>query len=132
MMKDDIVKHVLDLDIPEDLVKKTLTKRLAETGMQFESSEALTQAILQDHCGGAVASEIQTDSKPGAQADSNLDQENQFTRQQRQCKICMDSEAVITFVPCGHLTCCGTCAAVIDNCPICRSPIERRIRTFVS
>ncbi|XP_059173149.1 E3 ubiquitin-protein ligase MIB2-like [Physella acuta] len=136
MMKDDIVKHVLDLDIPEDLVKKTLTKRLAETGMQFESSEALTEAILKEHCGGAVASGTKgTDAgKPKAklQADSNLDQENQFTRQQHQCKICMDSEAVITFVPCGHLSCCGTCAAAITDCPICRSRIESRIRTFVA
>ncbi|XP_059149225.1 E3 ubiquitin-protein ligase mind-bomb-like, partial [Physella acuta] len=112
MMKDDIVKQVLDLNIPENLVKKTLEKRLAETGEQFESVESLTQAVLQDNCSSDSPSAIQVERQP--------------------CTICMDSEAVITFVPCGHLTCCGTCAAVIDNCPICRSPIERRIRTFVA
>ena len=46
------------------------------------------------------------------------------------CKICMDEEACIVFIPCGHLMCCVNCSPGIKNCAYCRKPIKSTIRTF--
>jgi hypothetical protein len=33
-------------------------------------------------------------------------------------------------VPCGHTTICGTCAALVSECPWCKTAIQQRVRTF--
>lgn len=48
------------------------------------------------------------------------------------CKICMDAEVGIVFLPCGHISCCPNCASGLDLCPMCRNPIEKMYRTFLS
>ena len=49
----------------------------------------------------------------------------------RLCKICMDNELEVTFVPCGHLMSCVDCSPVLKNCPICRKPIKGCVRTYL-
>lgn len=54
-----------------------------------------------------------------------------------QCKVCMDDEIGITFLPCGHCCCCYRCGSNsaerrLDNCPICRCKIRGVIRTRLS
>lgn len=39
-----------------------------------------------------------------------------------QCKI--------IFLPCGHLCCCYNCQNTIEDCPMCRAKIERRIKVI--
>lgn len=46
------------------------------------------------------------------------------------CKICFDKEVGIVFGPCGHGT-CTQCSDYLYNCPICRSPIDIRLRTYL-
>jgi hypothetical protein len=48
------------------------------------------------------------------------------------CKICMDAEVGIVFLPCGHISCCPNCASGLDLCPMCRMPIQKIHRTFLS
>ena len=53
------------------------------------------------------------------------------------CKVCLDAEAGIVFLPCGHLACCPKCAEEIrfrrdSLCPICRRHIDDIIRTFIT
>ncbi|XP_032688755.1 E3 ubiquitin-protein ligase LRSAM1-like isoform X2 [Odontomachus brunneus] len=46
-----------------------------------------------------------------------------------ECVICLDSQCEVIFLPCGHLCCCSTCAdKILAECPMCRSPIERKVR----
>lgn len=45
-----------------------------------------------------------------------------------ECVICMDAKYEAVFVPCGHMCCCLQCSEKeIENCPLCRSDIERII-----
>ena len=46
------------------------------------------------------------------------------------CKICEDNPVTITFVPCGHLVVCESCALGLLMCPMCRKGIRKTIRTF--
>lgn len=54
----------------------------------------------------------------------------QYTKikEERTCKICMAALCIIIFLPCGHLVCCGECAVVLTNCPICRTKIKGSVR----
>lgn len=61
-----------------------------------------------------------------------LEEENRTLKEARLCKICMDWEASVVFLPCGHLTTCVYCAPSFTHCPMCRQVIHSVVRTFVS
>ncbi|CAH0553031.1 unnamed protein product [Brassicogethes aeneus] len=69
----------------------------------------------------------QTDTKP-----VTLEEENRQLKEARLCKICMDIEVGIVFLPCGHLATCVNCAPNLEACPVCRSAIKATVRTFLS
>ena len=48
------------------------------------------------------------------------------------CKVCMDEDACIVFIPCGHLMSCVNCSPSLKNCAICRRPVKSSIRTYFS
>lgn len=50
------------------------------------------------------------------------------------CVICFSNERNCCFVPCGHICTCYDCAKSIteNKCPICRSFIKDKIKTFIS
>eukprot|EP00095_Tigriopus_kingsejongensis_P005266 maker-scaffold464_size163657-snap-gene-0.31 protein:Tk05266 transcript:maker-scaffold464_size163657-snap-gene-0.31-mRNA-1 annotation:"apoptosis 2 inhibitor" len=61
-----------------------------------------------------------------------LEQENRLLKEQRTCKICMDNEIGVVFIPCGHLICCIQCVPALKDCPLCRQPIEGTVKTYMS
>ena len=48
------------------------------------------------------------------------------------CKVCMDEDACVVFIPCGHLMSCVNCSPSLKNCAICRRPVKSSIRTYFS
>ena len=57
------------------------------------------------------------------------------TEEKKSCKLCMENDISVVFLPCGHLCCCSRCAnlpAVNKNCPICRAVIANKVRVFQS
>jgi len=63
---------------------------------------------------------------------SELVAENSRLREQKTCKVCMDAEVGVVFLPCGHLVVCGNCATSLKSCAVCRTTITGTIRTFFS
>uniref|UniRef100_A0A8C2Z2S9 Baculoviral IAP repeat containing 2 n=1 Tax=Cyclopterus lumpus TaxID=8103 RepID=A0A8C2Z2S9_CYCLU len=63
-----------------------------------------------------------------------LPMEEQLRRlqEERTCKVCMDKEVNIVFIPCGHLVVCKECAPSLRKCPICRGLVKGTVRTFLS
>ena len=47
----------------------------------------------------------------------------------RVCVVCMDAPNEMIF-GCGHLCTCSECAIQVLECPVCRAPIEHRIRVY--
>lgn len=41
------------------------------------------------------------------------------------CRVCMDKEISTTLCPCGHMVCCSECADRLDECPVCRTAINK-------
>lgn len=53
------------------------------------------------------------------------------------CMVCMDQQRTIRLDPCGHMATCASCTETIMStgnslCPLCRTPITRAQRTFLS
>ncbi|NXI90094.1 LRSM1 ligase, partial [Psophia crepitans] len=49
-----------------------------------------------------------------------------------ECVVCMEQEAQMIFLPCGHVCCCQTCCERLHTCPLCRRDVTQRIRIFHS
>lgn len=51
------------------------------------------------------------------------------------CKVCLTYTLEFTIQPCNHFAVCGSCCRKLmsDNkqCPICRGPIEKALRTYI-
>ncbi|XP_059147834.1 uncharacterized protein LOC131935458 [Physella acuta] len=58
-------------------------------------------------------------------------EQNNQLRQQTVCKICMDKEVAVVFLPCGHLSSCADCASAMRDCPVCRVNVRGIVRAFM-
>ena len=47
------------------------------------------------------------------------------------CKVCMENEMKVLFLPCRHLSTCISCSKKVDDCTICRTIIQQRITCFI-
>ena len=47
-----------------------------------------------------------------------------------ECRIYMDAVKCIVLVPCWHLVACEECSIALNECPLCRSVVERRQKIF--
>ena len=59
-----------------------------------------------------------------------LIEENERLKNERLCVICLSKDKNVLFLPCAHLAACLECSLSLQNCPLCRSDIQARIRTF--
>ncbi|CAC5423910.1 unnamed protein product [Mytilus coruscus] len=48
------------------------------------------------------------------------------------CKVCLEEDVSIVFLPCGHLATCGQCAPAMKRCPICRQHVKGSVKTYLS
>ncbi|XP_078375493.1 uncharacterized protein LOC144658879 [Oculina patagonica] len=71
-------------------------------------------------------------SRSSESAEESLEEKLERMQEERTCKICMDAEVGVVFLPCGHFSCCADCANGMDFCPMCRTPIQEKIRTYLS
>ncbi|XP_063447591.1 putative inhibitor of apoptosis [Mytilus trossulus] len=62
----------------------------------------------------------------------SLEEENQNLKDQQTCKICLDEQIAIVFLPCGHLAACTNCAPALRRCPICRAFIKGTVKAILS
>lgn len=218
-MDTDLVKRVVAMGYPADLIRKVIEERMRTTGDDFETIPNMLEAVfrMEDECtaatalaatnGFAVAKEkerqrvqamareeqrkiaaldeqLERESRAAAAAAATnstlqlsgpaeagskkkkkkkkknskkttsspttttsgeeaglsplskeyqeLVQQNQDLRDQRICKVCMDNNVNLVFLPCSHLVCCTKCAPALRTCPICRKMIKGTVRIFLS
>lgn len=48
------------------------------------------------------------------------------------CKVCLQEELSVLFLPCRHLVSCTSCAAKVTTCPTCRREIKATIEAYIS
>ena len=47
-----------------------------------------------------------------------------------ECVVCLENEAVMALMPCGHRCACEACAPNLRNCPMCRQPVRESMRIY--
>ncbi|XP_065928605.1 baculoviral IAP repeat-containing protein 7-A-like [Magallana gigas] len=128
-MQQPIVLSVLETGVDRNVVKTVIERRLRETGENFPNVQELMDAVLafesntrsSNVCQGISRLPVPLDAPPGnvsyrTQA-AKLAEENRQLRQQKVCKVCLDAEIGMVFLPCGHLCCCQACAPNVGQCP---------------
>ncbi|XP_069809501.1 baculoviral IAP repeat-containing protein 7 isoform X4 [Dendropsophus ebraccatus] len=82
----------------------------------------------------APAQRANTEPQPSKEPEVALSTEEQLRRlkDERLCKVCMDKDVSMVFVPCGHLVVCMDCAPNLRHCPICRAMIRGSVRAIMS
>ena len=102
---------------------------IASSNQQQEQELASISAELREL---AASNNNKTANAAPGSPQSDLESENARLKEQRTCKICMDNEVGVVFLPCGHLCSCVLCAPSLKDCPVCRTNIQGTVRTFLS
>lgn len=151
-----LVRNVLSTGVSRASVMKAIERRLRETGDDFPDAQSLLEAVLNQEqqpeemgvstptgpstsgtssvstAGSSgtqiVPAENQPSSGPTTSTASTPTQPNDMML----CKICLENEVGIVFLPCGHLCCCVQCAPAVQQCPVCRAPIRGNVRTYIT
>ncbi|XP_051933463.1 E3 ubiquitin-protein ligase XIAP [Hippocampus zosterae] len=53
-------------------------------------------------------------------------------QREKQCKVCMDRDTCVVFIPCGHLATCEECSQTLIKCPICCGDITQKVKTYIA
>lgn len=94
-----------------------------------------SQAASEPQPSTSAASPSESTSTAGAnsqEGEKSLLEEIERLKDLQSCKICMDENVSIVFLPCGHMCACSQCADLVKTCPICRLPIKGRVNAFLS
>ncbi|XP_075373490.1 baculoviral IAP repeat-containing protein 7 isoform X1 [Mycteria americana] len=101
---------------------------------QTEQDSSASQDAVQRETETSSSREEMQSVQQKESDESRMSTEEQLRRlqEERMCKVCMDRDVSVVFVPCGHLVACGECALNLRLCPICRAVIRGSVRTFMS
>ncbi|KAK0042868.1 E3 ubiquitin-protein ligase XIAP [Biomphalaria pfeifferi] len=137
LRKDPAVRKVAKLGFPMNIVIKMakivkaedyiltaerLLVRLIEIRGEQVSSPGASDGATGGASGGACGG-----SSNDSETIRRWKHKNDLLLQQTTCKICMDNEVDIVFLPCGHPVSCTECAVALKDCPVCRAHIKGTI-----
>ncbi|XP_059147837.1 uncharacterized protein LOC131935460 [Physella acuta] len=137
LQRDPAVKTVLDLGFSmiDVLGQATLVREDSGT----LSADVLLEKLVEMKRPRARTSNLRTetdeltiDIPQSLELMRRIKEQNNQLRQQTVCKICMDKEVAVVFLPCGHLVSCGDCSIAMKDCPVCRHNVKGIVRAFMS
>ncbi|XP_008554578.1 baculoviral IAP repeat-containing protein 7-B isoform X1 [Microplitis demolitor] len=153
---DQLIEHVRHIHLTEEnnrlednaetssselaaLLSQVITvQSSSKSGSHGQNSSDIVKKKLAGYNGDnkeASVINIRKDKKADAQTDNgplSLEEENRRLKEARLCKICMDREVSVVFLPCGHLATCVQCAPSLTDCPMCRQEIRATVRIFLA
>ncbi|XP_072339086.1 baculoviral IAP repeat-containing protein 7-like [Scyliorhinus torazame] len=148
LMQSTVVQHVLQMGFDHSLIESLVCDKYLLSGSQYCSVSDLLSDLLGPEEGGRDRRQLNTgvDQRPrearpapseGREAatqrrDLSAEEQLRQLKNERTCKVCLDREVSIVFIPCGHLVVCRDCAPNLRCCPICRALIRGSVRAFMS
>lgn len=113
---------------------KRLQKELSELRIKLDSSKIAALRRSTDGGFGMFSSTSKGNQIPSISKRIFGNQDNIRSRglkQDCECVMCLSDEKVVVFLPCAHQVLCAKCnerhEEEMEECPICRTPIQRRI-----
>ncbi|XP_067126109.1 baculoviral IAP repeat-containing protein 7-like isoform X2 [Centruroides vittatus] len=162
MKSDIVKKAIEPGIFPSHVIRDVLLRRVQNGDGNFENADELCEAVLnlQQEMENNESNEstnideepmevkeemnvtVRTSTSPSdvqppsfpvsGQSASGSASIDDLLKEQRLCKICMDKEIGVLFLPCGHLVACVQCAPAMSDCPFCRKPIKGTVRAFLT
>ena len=91
-----------------------------------------TNAVSSTASAAGVPNADKVDKQQTNSEEVALEEENRKLKEARTCRVCMDKEINIVFLPCGHLSTCEMCSKSLSHCPICSNVIRGTVKTFLA
>jgi len=130
VMNLDIVRETLALGISPTRVQMILREKWDSIESKYSSSQ---QQLTPNALNVQQCQEKEETFKNAVTCNLlELEQENQRLKTEHSCKICMDKDIGVAFLPCGHLISCLACVLALTICPLCRQPITATVKTYMS
>ncbi|XP_050983486.1 E3 ubiquitin-protein ligase XIAP-like isoform X1 [Labeo rohita] len=119
VLQSEIAQKAVGMGFDPIKVEQTILQKLRQNTEGYTSVEALIQDL----------SELESESTIPEKADDPMTKLEKLQRE-KLCKVCMDSDINIVFIPCGHLVTCQKCSEPLNKCPICCAAITQKIKTY--
>ncbi|XP_019968432.2 E3 ubiquitin-protein ligase XIAP [Paralichthys olivaceus] len=124
VLRSALAQKAVEMGLNPCEVEKTILEKIRRTGSGYSSLEALLEDCLNN-------SPDSDNAKTEKQDEDPLEKLMKLQRE-KQCKICMDRDISIVFIPCGHLVSCDECSKSLIKCPICCGAILQKLKTYIS
>lgn len=107
--------------------------QLKEAGIKNDADRYNILRAIEDYANEMGASAPETQEISSNDDDDNDDEKSEARISiGSECVVCLDLAVQMLFIPCGHMCCCFTCQISLIECPMCRAPIESRIKVIHS
>ncbi|XP_051889322.1 baculoviral IAP repeat-containing protein 7-like [Pristis pectinata] len=124
LMQSAVVQRALQMGFDGCLIEALVNSKYLLTSTQYGSVSELLSDLLE--------AEEEEGERRRPTAGLSAEEQLRQLKSERTCKVCMDKDVCIVFLPCGHLVVCGDCAPNLRRCPICRALIRGSVRAFMS
>lgn len=116
------------------VVKNYFSKSYFNTSFNVfqETRREKMKKTEQDKVSNGIKSDSGYNSSSSSVADDELLRTNEKLKEQMQCKVCMDRDVGVVFIPCGHLVTCTRCAPGLSKCAVCRKIIQSTVRVYMA
>ncbi|XP_041379548.1 E3 ubiquitin-protein ligase XIAP-like [Gigantopelta aegis] len=111
---------------------RPMTERLGIRTRHVDATPSDPQTdSMQDNLPGTSSENSNTSTSSKEALSTAPGPASEGTGEQLTCKVCLENNVSVVFLPCGHLCCCVDCAARLRKCPLCRSRIEGTVRAYL-
>ncbi|XP_041580103.1 E3 ubiquitin-protein ligase LRSAM1 isoform X3 [Vulpes lagopus] len=135
--------HRISLDMLSRMSPGDLAKvGVSEAGLQHEilrkvqellDAARIQPELLNPHKGEVLgALEVPTAPEELPESVSPSAPPAELEVQTTECVVCLEQEAQMIFLNCGHVCCCQQCCQPLRTCPLCRQEIMQRLRIYHS
>ncbi|CAM4602863.1 E3 ubiquitin-protein ligase XIAP [Lepidochelys kempii] len=128
LLQNQLVQDAMRMGFSLSEIKNIMEKKLQTYGENYTSVEVLVSDII-----NAQKENVQEEVTSERSLPKDLSTEEKLRRlqEEKMCKICMDKDISVVFIPCGHLVACKECAEAVDKCPVCCMVITKRQKIFM-
>lgn len=139
-ISDRDIDSLLELGYHRNIIEKTIGCYKEYSPRSFKSRDELMQAVMfyqknntleGTPFGRKLNIDASVDKSDFIIDAAVFDPTRSRDDNQKTCVVCFDNEVEVTFIPCGHLCVCTSCAYGLTDCPICRKHIESSQRTYL-
>ncbi|XP_053735640.1 E3 ubiquitin-protein ligase XIAP isoform X1 [Synchiropus splendidus] len=122
LLKSSMAQKAVEMGLDPQVVKNTILEKMQNTGTAYSDLETLVQ--------DCYSNSQESTASNGEQQDETPLEKLQRLQREKQCKVCLDRDICIVFIPCGHLATCRECSQSLVKCPICCNHILQKIKTY--